>query len=43
MKDGEGCFTFLVVAVALILMLAVDVGIAESDLPDWVKFALLNR
>lgn len=43
MKTFDDWFAFIVVLAIAGIAFACSMGIANSDLPDWVKFVLLNR
>ena len=43
MKNFDDWFVFIILVVFLIIAAVCSIGIANSDLPAWVKFALLNR
>lgn len=43
MKKFDDWFAAIIVIVSLIVTTAIFIGIANSNLPDWVKFVLLSR
>lgn len=43
MKTFDDWFAFIILIAIVVIAFACSMGIANSDLPDWAKFVLLNR